>query len=393
MKKIAIIGANSFQNPLILKAKELGYETHVFAWQCGDIGEKTADFFYPISIIDEEMILEKCKEIGIDAITTIASDLATRTVNYVADKMNLPGNSLRCTEISTNKFLMRKAFKEHGVETPEFMIITQNELDTLNSINDIQDKLGSISLPCIVKPTDRSGSRAITKVTRFEDLKEAVNKAIENSFENKAIIEEYLTGNEFSIEGITYQGHHNFLTVTRKATTGAPHFIETGHIEPAGLTESMISKIESEVSKALDALEVTNSATHAEFRITDDGDVRIIEIGARMGGDCIGSDLVQISTGFDFVKMVIDVALGNAPDFKKINEPKIAVIRFIMNQQDYQKLDKVKKECPELIYYVSDITKDDVHQVVDSSSRYGYYILACDNKDKIRWLLNEDEQY
>src|SRR5574344_651731 len=116
MKKIAIIGANSFQNPLILKAKELGYETHVFAWQCGDIGEKTADFFYPISIIDEEMILEKCKEIGIDAITTIASDLATRTVNYVADKMNLPGNSLRCTEISTNKFLMRKAFKEHGVE-------------------------------------------------------------------------------------------------------------------------------------------------------------------------------------------------------------------------------------------------------------------------------------
>ena len=53
MKKIAIIGANDFQNPLILKAKSLGYETHVFAWQDGSIGEKTADYFYPISIVEK----------------------------------------------------------------------------------------------------------------------------------------------------------------------------------------------------------------------------------------------------------------------------------------------------------------------------------------------------
>ena len=44
MKKIVIIGANSFQNPLILKAKEMGYETHVFAWKDGSIGERTADY-------------------------------------------------------------------------------------------------------------------------------------------------------------------------------------------------------------------------------------------------------------------------------------------------------------------------------------------------------------
>ena len=59
MRKIAIIGANSFQNPLILKAKEMGFETHVFAWQDGSIGEKTADYFYPISIVEKEEILEK----------------------------------------------------------------------------------------------------------------------------------------------------------------------------------------------------------------------------------------------------------------------------------------------------------------------------------------------
>lgn len=51
-KKLAIIGASDFQNPLILKAKQLGFETHVFAWECGDIGERTADYFYPISITE-----------------------------------------------------------------------------------------------------------------------------------------------------------------------------------------------------------------------------------------------------------------------------------------------------------------------------------------------------
>lgn len=384
MKKIAIIGANDFQNPLILKAKSLGYETHVFAWQDGSIGEKTADYFYPISIVEKDEILKKCKEIGIDAIATIASDLATLTVNYVAEKLGLPGNSLECTKKSTNKYEMRKAFKEAGVETPGFEIVSSPE--------DIE-KLSNMEYPLIVKPTDRSGSRAITKIYKKEELEEAISKAIENSFEKKAIVEEYIEGNEFSAEGITYNGEHKFLTITRKATTGAPHFIETGHIEPAGLTKNMEEKIYNELTKALTALKITNSATHSEFKITPNGDIRIIEIGARMGGDCIGSDLVQISTGYDFVKMVIDVAMGNKPSFEKVTEPKIAVIRFIFNKKDLEDFERVKKEAPELIYFVSKIEDISSHKVVDSSSRFGFYILACENKEKIRWLLNEDEQY
>ena len=103
MKKLAIIGASYLQNPLIVKAKEMGLETHVFAWKSGDIGEKTADYFYPISIVEKKKILDKCLEIGIDGICSIASDLASITVNYVAMEMGLVGNSLVCTEKSTNK--------------------------------------------------------------------------------------------------------------------------------------------------------------------------------------------------------------------------------------------------------------------------------------------------
>lgn len=92
-KKIVIIGANSFQNPLILKAKALGYETHVFAWQDGSIGERTADHFYPISIVERDVILEKCREIQPDAVASIGSDLAMLTVNYVAGKLGCPATA------------------------------------------------------------------------------------------------------------------------------------------------------------------------------------------------------------------------------------------------------------------------------------------------------------
>lgn len=374
MKKIVIIGANNFQMPLIIKAKELGYETHVFAWAEGAVGADFADYFYPISIVEKDKILNKCKEIKPDAVISVASDLATLTVNYLADKLGLIGNSLECTKLSTNKYEMRNAFLTNGVSVPKFAKVAGTGKEETSKISDF-------SMPIIVKPTDRSGSRSINKIENWEEvesgkLKEAIENAIKVSFEKMAIIEEYIDGEEFSAESISYNGKHTLLAITRKRTTGAPHFIETGHIQPAGLDLEMVEKIKKEVFAGLNSLKITNGASHAEFKITSDGKVKIIEIGARMGGDCIGSDLVKISTGYDFLKMVIDVALGNAPDFTKVVEPKKAVINFIFTEYDVEELEKVKKEHPEYIYYVSPIEKINSHKIVDSSTRYGYYILA-----------------
>lgn len=364
MKKIAVIGANDFQNQLILKAKAAGYETHVFAWQCGDVGESTADYFYPISIVEKDKILEECRKIGIDGICSIASDLATLTVNYVAEKMGLCGNSMRCTEISTNKYLMRKAFDEHNVPVPKYMVCGKDT--DLSSID--------MTYPCIVKPTDRSGSRAITKVTSPDQLIGAVNAAIEQSFEKKAVIEEFIEGNEYSCECITQNGKHHFLALTKKFTTGAPHFIETGHLQPSDIPEDMTSSIISQIFKALDALEITNSASHTEFKLDKNGVVRIIEIGARMGGDCIGSDLVELSTGYDFVKMVIDTACGMPVDFTCHEHYKNAEIHFIFNENDLAELEQLNEKSPESIYRISSIDMGQLGKATDSSTRAGYYI-------------------
>ena len=377
MKKIAIIGASELQNPLILKAKEMGYETHVFAWECGDIGEKTADYFYPISITEKEEILEKCKEINVDAVCTIASDLGNVVASFVARQMGLPANSEYCIKVSSNKYEMRKAFEENNIAVPHFF-----EISDVDSI----DLLEGIQYPVIVKPTDRSGSRGIAKLDSPKGLGEAIKKAIDLSFEKKAIVEEYIEGNEYSMECISFEGEHKMLAVTKKYTTGAPHFIETGHMEPSDLSEQTIEKAKEEIFRALDALDIKMGASHPEFKVDREGNIKIIEIGARMGGDCIGSDLVRLSTGYDFTKMVIQTALGEKPNFKKVKEPSNAAVKYIFSKDDYDYYLELKKSNPEIINFSSEILLDD-SDVVDSSSRFGFYIIENKDRELIKGVM------
>ncbi len=363
MNKIAIIGANSFQNKLILKAKEMGYETHVFAWQCGDIGEKTADFFYPISIVEKEEILAKCREIQPDGVVSIASDLAVITVNYVASGLGLIGNSYEDSIICTNKYAMRKAFLQNEVPVPRFVKVCSTPDES---------ELKDFAYPLIVKPTDRSGSRGITKVESFAELDAAVAAATEHSFEKCAVIEEFIEGDEYSCECVSYEGKHHFLAFTKKYTTGAPHFIETGHKQPSDIPEEYHTSIKESIFKALDSLNIKYGASHTEFKLLPNGDIRIIEIGARMGGDCIGSDLVELSTGVDFVGAVVDIACGKSPDLKPKHEKQTAIIKFIFTKEDLEGLKEAEKT--KNITYISEIEAENFGCVTDSSNRVGYYI-------------------
>lgn len=366
MKKLVIIGANDFQNQLILKAKSLGYETHVFAWEDGAVGKDTADYFYPVSIVEKEEILDKCKEIKPDGVCSIASDLATITVNYVAENLGLPCNDTRYTQIQTNKYAMRQALSSVGVPCPKFIVGDET--------TDFGKELADFSFPIIVKPTDRSGSRNIMKLESIEGVAQAVSEACASSFEHKAIIEEFIDGDEYSMETISYKGEHTYLATTKKFTTGAPHFIETGHIQPSGLSDELLEKAKKLIFSALDALHIENSAGHSEFKIDANGNIRIIEIGARMGGGCIGSDLVYLSTGNDYTKMVIDIACGKSPEIKEFLN-KSAEIQFIFDENDLNDFYELKEKSPNAFYRVSDFEMKNLGKVTDCSTRVGYYIL------------------
>lgn len=380
MKKIVIIGANEFQNPLILKAKEMGFETHVFAWKENAIGEKTADFFYPISIIEKEKILDECKKINPDAVTTIASDLANITAQYVAENLGLPYNARDTVEKTTNKLRMRKALSKGNIDCPRFAEISEKK--------DLE-KIKKFSFPVIVKPTDRSGSRGINKIFTFVELENAVEEAIAYSFAKKAIVEEYIEGEEYSCESISFKGEHTCLAITKKYTTESPHFIETAHIEPAGLCTDMCEKVKREVVKALDVLGIEYGASHSEFKIDEHGNIKIIEIGSRMGGDCIGSDLVRLSTGYDYVRMVIETAMGRFPSFEKTTAYKAAVIRFVFSQKDIDVLNYIREKKPNILKYVSDINITTEEEVFDSSTRGGFYIASCDSLAEAKEIVEK----
>ena len=366
-RKIAIIGASLFQEALILKASEMGIETHVFAWKTGDIGESLADYFYPISTREKDKILARCREIGIDGIISIGSDLAMDAVNYIADKMGLVGNSLEATRISMNKHWMREAFAANGDPSPKSILV---DMDT-----DVCE-LPPLEYPIIVKPTDRSGSRGVNKLESPEGLARAIAAAVQESFEKKALVEEFATGDEYSVEYISYHGRHYMLTVTQKFTTGAPHFIETGHIQPAPISDELKEKIRKVADHALDTLKLENGAAHVELKVDAKGNIKLIEIGGRMGGDFIGSDLVQLSTGYDFVGAVVSIAMGDA-----IEEPPVVRdvrkvgVGFITQKADLEQYSKIKRKHPDSI--IKDkvdrriILKDDPTNIYE---RCGYYI-------------------
>lgn len=365
-QKLAIIGASYLQWPLVETAKKMGIETHCFAWEDGAVCKEICDIFYPISVLDKEAILEICQKENIDGITTIATDIAMPTISYVAEKMNLISNSSQTTLWATNKALMRERFNLENVKSPRFLVASDKEDIITRTLN----------YPVIVKPVDRSGSRGINKVYSSENLSEAVGLAIEESLSNKAIIEEFIDGEEVSVESISWRGEHYILTITDKVTTGEPHFVELEHHQPTAKPKEVIKSIKELTLNALNSLGIEYGAGHTEIKIDNNGNVFIIEVGARMGGDFIGSHLVQLSTGYNFLKGVIEVALN------KFTLPK-------MEQSAYSGVFFLSKESERILPFLhkknvfdikKEVTNKSLKRLNNSNDRSGYLIYRFNEK-------------
>lgn len=371
MKKLAIIGASYLQLPVVQRAKEMGIRTICFAWADGAVCKDVADTFYPISIVEKEQILEICRQEQIDGICTIASDTAAPTVAYVAEQMGLVGNSYEASLKANNKCLMRNAFAAANVPSPLFKCLMQGVSELVN------EGISEMPLPLIIKPSDRSGSLGVVKVEKEEDLLPAIKAAQDYSFKHEAIVEQFIEGREISVEFISYQGVHYPLQITDKVTTEAPHFVEIAHHQPANLSKAQYDEIYDLTKRALTALGVTNGASHSEYRITKDGKIYVMEIGARMGGDFIGSDLVQLSTGYDFLRGVIEVALGtfNPPQLKEHNH---SGVYFLSEATAHLKPIIEQHALPEIVQ--AEITDPNLRPLTCSGDRSGYLIYKSNKK-------------
>ena len=299
-EKIAVLGANEPLIPFYRQARNLGYEIIGFAWSEGAVCNSFCDKFYPVSFADKEKILELCREEKVSGITSFSLESALPTVIYVARNMGLISNTEECLARTQSKFAQRCELERAGIAVPKYYRI-ENEQD----ISKVE-----CGFPVIVKPIDSGGSQGISKVDCRDKLPEAFRYSAKCSHSGQVIVEEYIDGREFSIECISHQGKHHFLQITDKVTSGAPRFVELQHHQPANISPKIHESIRSMVEKALDALLIENSPSHTEIKLNSSGHLYIIETGARMGGDYISSDLVRLSTGYDFVEGAIKLALN-----------------------------------------------------------------------------------
>lgn len=373
MKRLLIIGASHLQLPAIQKAKDMGLYVGVVDFNPEAVGIPVADEYFNISTIDEEGVYQAAKEFKADGIMTLATDMPMRSVAYAAVKLGLVGISYDTAIKATDKGEMIKAFEAANVEHPWYYI--------LSSLDDLETIGNNITFPCISKPVDNAGSRGVMLIHSRDELNQAVKYSSLNGRNGGVIIEEYLQGSEVSVEAMAVNGTVNILQVTDKLTTGAPHFVEMGHSQPSQLGKENVEAIKDLAVRAVKAVGISNGPAHVEIMLTAKGP-KMIELGARMGGDCITTHLVPLSTGIDMIKATIDICLGNIPDIEqKFN--KGSAIRYfniscgkILNISGVDNATKLNG-----VYQISLYKQigDEIKTIDSSTDRVGFVISQGDN--------------
>lgn len=383
MEKLFVIGASNFQLPAIIEAKKMGIYVAVADYNPNAVGVPYADEFYNVSTIDEEGILNAVKEFRADGIITLCTDMPIRALANACEKLSLPGIDLETAVTATDKEKMIQAFDKNGVEHPGYFVLSKGK-----KVSQYIDKL---SYPVITKPTDNSGSRGIMLCSNEKELETAVKYSSENGRVGDVIVEEFMDGPEFSVELMVVNGTVNILQVTDKLTTGAPHFVEIGHSQPSRMNIAELDEIKDLAKRAAIAVGICNGPAHAEIIFTKEGP-KMVEIGARMGGGCITTHLVPLSTGINMTKATILTSLGKIPDLT----PKIskgAAIRFIIpyegevvsisGKEEAEKIPGVK--CVEIQCRIGDY----LTELENGTSRIGYIIAQGNTADEAIQICDE----
>lgn len=323
MKKIMVLAAGLLQIDVIEKAKSMGYYVLAVDGNPKAPGFNVADKAICADIVNEEAMLKIARDEHVDGVIHPCSEVSMAVMGRINDELGLSGISRKQAICATNKHLMRKAFEKGNAPSPK-SILAQDAEDAWRRLQ------SEFDTDAILKPSRNSGSRGIAKVARNMykgDFIRAYDEALSESRDHSVLIEQFIEGPEFSIEMIVWRGEIHVLTVTDKKTTGAPHFVELGHNQPSCFSDAEVETLKAAAIAGVRALGVNNCACHAEAKLMN-GKAYLMEVGARLGGDFISTELTHLSTGVDMVAAAIDVALGVEPDLSAKEEPKGVCIRY-----------------------------------------------------------------
>lgn len=331
-KKMMILGASALQVPAIKKAKEMGYEVILVDYDPEAVGFALADVKLVVSTLDQEEVLRQAFIYEPDVVITSTSDGPVRTAAYVNERLGKqPDLAYEDSLCATIKNYMRDRLKENHVPIPRYFTV-HNEKEFLEAIQEMPGDM-------IVKPADNAGSRGVILLKkdpvsgRMEpsNALEVYAYSKGNSRNGIVMVEEFMEGEEVSVESMTVNGETTVIAITDKMTTPPPYFVELGHVEPSHHPLLLQEQIKEVTKKAVSAIRLQNGPAHTEIKLTKEGP-KIVELAARLGGDFITSRLVPLSTGVDMVGNSVILATGGKIDLEnKVSQG--AAIRFIPGEK------------------------------------------------------------
>lgn len=378
-KTIMIFGAGINQIELIKAAKNLGVITIAIDPQADPPGKPFADFFYQVDGNDYETTKAVALKHPVDGIVTGQMEKPIRLMARLAHELNLQFHSPHVAEQCLDKWLMKQAFIRHSVPCAKGIIIKADEILRIDYCEDF-------IFPLIIKPRDAFSSRGVFKVDTFNELNDRLDDVRSFASKGDVLIEEFLEGREFSVETITWRGQTTVVQFTQKYITPYPHTVEMAHLQPAELTPDEKESIAGIVIAGIQALEIDNSAAHTEVMLTPMGP-RVIEIGARLGGDFISSYLTHASVGISMDRAAVQIALGIEPDlnpskqnYSLVKYLELPVGRTVINVIPYDDL----LHNPGVVF-VSVFCKsgDNIEAITHSAKRPACVIVQAENKENV----------
>lgn len=322
MKKLLMLGGGFLQNYVIKKAKELGYYVYCLDADPNALGFQVADEHAVINIVDTDACLAYACEKKVDGVLTAATDFSVLTMSHIAEYMHLPGINYASAKIIKNKADVRRILFDTKADDTGYSY-------EIGSLEEAEKILSEITFPRMVKPCDGSGSRGASRVDRPEDFIKACEYAMNWSITHRAVAEPFVDGREYGVESFVDNGEIHVLAVMQKTMTEPPYYAELGHAIPSGLTEDIEAKVKSCVYNAIKALGVNHGSVNMDLLINEAGKVHIVDIGARMGGNLIGSHIIPIGTGIDYMANMIRAAVGDSTEWNIVTNPQPVATKLL----------------------------------------------------------------
>lgn len=295
------------QIPLIQAARDMGLRTVATDYNKDAEGFQFADIPLVVSTKDIEGTVRIAKEFSsrdrIDGVMTAGTD-ASMTVAAVANSLGLPGIKYENAEAASNKLKMRQRFREHKVPSPDF-----HECWTFEDAKSNARKLG---YPLVIKPADNMGSRGVQKVGSLEELARAFPFAKSASPSGELIMEEYMEGDELSIDALIHDGEVYITGIADRLIGYPPYFVELGHILPSNKPARVLDQAVQAMKKGIKALGLDIGAAKGDIKLTKSGP-KIGELAARLSGGFMSAYTYPYATGVNLLRAAIHVALGEAP--------------------------------------------------------------------------------